>query len=642
LDILLDVAAHIKGLGRRNVHFTCVGGGPSLAELRKMVREKDVDDIVNFTGRIPDDQLLEILSTADICVNPDKPCEMNEISTMIKIMEYMALGKPIVQFDLKEGRFSAQEASLYADKEGGFVDFAAKVLWLLDNPEERKRMGDFGRSRVEQKLAWEYSVDNLLAAYQRALSAKKRRETGIGSSTDLATPRTSSNSVSLLRDRFRCGDSVGELSVNADLSRESGYFQFGPETTCFGRCSSPPPAASAAADLHDALGDVVLNDGSVHLPFDPANVVDNLLCEQYLAGGLSSSRGLRRLYYALRPVLSVPVRKHLQKRYLRNWSEIPFPKWPVDTTVENILEKLLALAMKAKGTTRLPFIWFWPDGAPSCTMVTHDIETSTGLNFCPQLMDLDDSFGIKSAFQIVPERRYTVSQSVVESIRARGFEVNIHDLNHDGQLMSDRNEFLRRAERINAYAHRFGARGFRSGAMYRNMDWYHALDFSYDMSVPNVAHLEPQRGGCCTVFPFFIGQILELPLTTIQDYSLFNILNDYSTRIWKEQISLIRRKFGLISFIAHPDYVIEETARRVYTDLLHYLRELRSQGETWIALPGEIADWWRLRTELSLVNVGDSWHIQGRGSERARLAYAVRDGDEISYELASTVVECRS
>src|SRR6266481_2216918 len=115
LDILLDVALHIKSSGRRDIHFTCVGGGPGLAGLRKMVQDKNLEDTVNFTGRIPDGQLLEILSTADVCVNPDKPCQMNDISTMIKIMEYMALGKPIVQFDLKEGQFSAQDASLYAD-----------------------------------------------------------------------------------------------------------------------------------------------------------------------------------------------------------------------------------------------------------------------------------------------------------------------------------------------------------------------------------------------------------------------------------------------------------------------------------------------------------------------------------------------
>src|SRR5208337_2694557 len=144
---------YIKNLGKRDIRFICVGTGPELATLREMVRDRDLADMVNFTGRVPDEELLEILSTADVCVNPDRPCEMNDISTMIKIMEYMALGKPIVQFDSKEGKFSAQEASLYASKDDGVADFAAKIIWLLDRPEQRKKMGEFGRRRIEEALA---------------------------------------------------------------------------------------------------------------------------------------------------------------------------------------------------------------------------------------------------------------------------------------------------------------------------------------------------------------------------------------------------------------------------------------------------------------------------------------------------------
>ena len=172
LDILLDVALHIKKQGRSDIHFTCVGGGPGLAGLRQLTKEKDLEDTVNFTGRISDQELLDVLSTADVCVNPDKPCEMNDISTMIKIMEYMALGKPIVQFDLKEGRFSAGEASLYSDNHDQGIDFANKILWLLENPDARKTMGEFGYARVQQDLAWKHSVGNLLAAYQRAFDKR--------------------------------------------------------------------------------------------------------------------------------------------------------------------------------------------------------------------------------------------------------------------------------------------------------------------------------------------------------------------------------------------------------------------------------------------------------------------------------------
>jgi glycosyltransferase involved in cell wall biosynthesis len=185
VDILLDVALRIKNLGRRDIHFTCIGRGPELTSLRKMVQEKQLEDMVTFAGFVPDAELVEILSTADVCVNPDRPCQMNSMSTMIKILEYMALGKPIVQFEGTEGRFSAQEASLYSDGDDRVVDFAEKILWLLDHPEERERMGQFGRRRIEKELAWKYSVQNLLAAYERAFSKRRRKHTF---HTDIASP----------------------------------------------------------------------------------------------------------------------------------------------------------------------------------------------------------------------------------------------------------------------------------------------------------------------------------------------------------------------------------------------------------------------------------------------------------------------
>jgi glycosyltransferase involved in cell wall biosynthesis len=174
IDILIDVALYLKDRGRTDVHFTCVGGGPGLVALRQLAEEKGLYNTFNFTGRISDGDLLEVLSTADVCVNPDRPCEMNDISTMIKIAEYMALGKPIVQFDLKEGRFTAGGASLYCGNQDLVTDFANGILWLLDHPEERQRMGEFGRRRVEQQLAWKYSVQNLIGAYERAFDKGTR------------------------------------------------------------------------------------------------------------------------------------------------------------------------------------------------------------------------------------------------------------------------------------------------------------------------------------------------------------------------------------------------------------------------------------------------------------------------------------
>lgn len=443
----------------------------------------------------------------------------------------------------------------------------------------------------------------------------------------------------LLTQHFRCPEQLVDLSVSDAPFASTGYFRFGTDAICYGRCSSGTLASVVPDRLHDALQDVRFDRSSIQLPFDPVQIVNNLRHERYQSGDASSrsankSNGLvRRLYYRMRPLLSIALRKHLQRIYLGDWTKIPFPHWPVDSTVENIHEQLLMLSMKSRNLTKIPFIWFWPKGALSCTSVTHDVEETAGWDFCSQLMDLDDSFGIKSAFQVVPEERYSVQQERLDTMRARGFELNIHDLNHDGNLMTDRDEFLRRVPEINRHGKNFGALGFRAAVLYRNIDWYDALEFSYDMSVPNVAHLDPQRGGCCTVFPFFNGKMIELPVTITQDYSLFHILKDYSINLWKEQISLIQEKHGLIQMIVHPDYIIGQEERRVYADLLGYLAELREQGKTWIALPAEVAAWWRTRNELRLVNSGGSWRIQGEGHENARVAYARLVDGKLKYEI---------
>ena len=173
IDLLLKAACYlIKDLSRSDVHFGLVGGGTSLVEMKQMVIDLGIADFVTFTGRVSDQELLEMLNTADVCVNPDVANEMNDKSTMNKIMEYMALGKPIVQFDLTEGRVSAQDSSLYA-KANDPVDMAHKILQLLDDSELRERMGKFGRNRVKNELEWQYEMPKLLAAYEAIFASQE-------------------------------------------------------------------------------------------------------------------------------------------------------------------------------------------------------------------------------------------------------------------------------------------------------------------------------------------------------------------------------------------------------------------------------------------------------------------------------------
>jgi len=441
-----------------------------------------------------------------------------------------------------------------------------------------------------------------------------------------------------LLDRYRCLESLPNIEFNRQLSDDTGYFRFGHKTICYGRSATGFRSNGVEGDLYDAIENVTISGSDVVLPFDPTEIIDNLRLERYTHsygyGALPRwKESLKNTYYFLRPLLHLNVRRHVQRAHLNGWRNLPFPHWPVDTTVEDLCEQLLLLCMRVKGVRRIPFIWFWPDGAESCVAMTHDVDTERGRDLCAELMDIDDSFGIRASIQLVPEGRYKLTGAFIDYIRKRGFEVNIQDLNHDGHLFRSHKEFLKRAQKINEYGRTYVAKGFRAAILYRRLEWLDALEFSFDMSVPNVAHLDPQRGGCCTVMPFFIGNTLEIPLTTTQDYMLFHLLSDYSLDLWKAQTELIAAKNGLVSFIVHPDYVIKKKAREVYRELLSYLRQLGSEQRIWFAVPGEIDDWWRARSKMRLLEKDGQWQIEGLDAERAKVAFASMVDDRIEYEV---------
>jgi glycosyltransferase involved in cell wall biosynthesis len=165
VDLLLASVDHIvHTLDRHDTQFVIVGDGPNLQDLKRQCDELGLQDYVTFLGRVPDEELFSVLSTADVCVNPDRFNVMNDLSTMNKVLEYMAMAKPIVQFDLTEGRVSAGDASLYA-KRNDPIDFAAKIIQFLNDDVRRRRAGQIGRHRIETELAWHHQAPKLIEAY---------------------------------------------------------------------------------------------------------------------------------------------------------------------------------------------------------------------------------------------------------------------------------------------------------------------------------------------------------------------------------------------------------------------------------------------------------------------------------------------
>ncbi len=632
----IDVAIRAFAIIKDRVpeaEFHLYGTGPSLDHLIELARELGVERTVLFEGVRTLREIVGIIENSDLGVVPKRNDAFGDQAFSTKIMEFMSMGVPVVVSGTTIDRYYFDSSMVKFFKPGDEKSLAEALLEVMASRSLREQMVAKASKFVEAN-DWEAHKHKYLEIIDKLVpgsveSGERQRRVG-------AKEMPAECDDHLLEEYYRCIPGELRLSAQVAPSSQTGFFKFA-ELTCFGKhngASEKPVCADAGGSISRGM------DGGTLVPFKPSEVASNLRREKYFK---ESSRGdshfdhaIVSAYYLMRPLLPVSVRKHLQKRRLNDWQSLSFPGWPVDHTVDSLCEELLLRCMRNQGIEKLPFIWFWPNGAPSCAIMTHDVETSEGRDFCDVVMDMDDAYGIKASFQVIPEARYTVHSSYIEGIVSRGFEVNVHDLNHDCRLFSDRKLFLERSKKINHYRREYKASGFRSAVLYRNQDWYGALDFEYDMSVPSVAHLDPQRGGCCTVMPYFIGDKVELPLTMTQDYSLFHILADYSLNLWNRQMDLVLTRHGLISCIIHPDYVIGKRERDVFETLLARLADLRNERGLWIALPKDVARWWKQRNAMRIVGSGTDLHIEGEGSERARLAYASERDGRVAIELEAT------
>jgi peptidoglycan/xylan/chitin deacetylase (PgdA/CDA1 family) len=269
-----------------------------------------------------------------------------------------------------------------------------------------------------------------------------------------------------------------------------------------------------------------------------------------------------------------------------------FPRWPIDKSVSRLLRFYAYCLLLARGENEAEFRWFWPDRYRAAAILTHDVETARGLSLAVELADLEQECGFRSSFNV--GGWYESDPGILRDLTARGFEVGMHGLRHDRTLFSSRAAFEAQRPALAALASRLGAEGFRSPSTYRVFEWLAELPISYDGSIPHSDPFEPQPGGCCSLWPFFIGQVVELPYTLPQDYTLFTLLAHRSPALWLEQVDKIVEEFGLIHALTHPDrgYLGDLANRECYRELLVALAE---RDEIWKPLPRELANWWRLR-----------------------------------------------
>ena len=251
-------------------------------------------------------------------------------------------------------------------------------------------------------------------------------------------------------------------------------------------------------------------------------------------------------------------------------------------------------------------------------MLTHDVESTAGLEKCRQLMQLEMTFGVRSSFNFIPEGDYKVPAELRAELVSHGFEVGIHDLRHDGQLFASRRKFSRNAMRINSYLRDWNATGFRAGFMLHKLDWLHELDIQYDASTFDTDPFEPQPEGCHTIFPFWVPRrianhesrvtnhsadsrpgYIELPYTLPQDSTLFLLLREQTIDIWLRKLDWIAKHGGMALVNIHPDYLCFDGAVETddqypcsrYKAFLEYLHK-QYEGAFWNATPAEVAQFY--------------------------------------------------
>ena len=350
-------------------------------------------------------------------------------------------------------------------------------------------------------------------------------------------------------------------------------------------------------------------DGGVLLPFDPSVAVENLLNESY-AGGGRRSLGMAA-YYRVRPLLPRRLQLALRRAYSRRQARRIFPRWPTEASLHELSDLVLEMTATATGRV-VPTIDPWPDGFTWALVLTHDVETQVGYDNHHLLRNVEEETGYRSSWNFVP-MRYAVSTDAITDLKRRGHEVGVHGLYHDGRDLASAAILAERLPAMRDYASRWDAVGFRSPATHRDWELMPLLGFDYDSSYPDTDPFEPQSGGCCSWLPFMNGPIVELPITLVQDHTLFEILRHTDGRLWVDKARELRARGGLALMITHPDYMLDEQSLEIYRGLL---QEFRDDDQVWKALPCEVSRWWRMRADSRIVDDCGDWAIDGPGAGR--------------------------
>jgi len=333
----------------------------------------------------------------------------------------------------------------------------------------------------------------------------------------------------------------------------------------------------------------------VWVPFSLSEAYLNYVHERWRASEATEGLSERQLalFYSLKRFIPRSVQLRARRALVRRQQDPEFPKWPLDESVSRLVRFYARCLLMADPPGELRFRWFWPDAHRAALLLTHDVESAEGLRLAVELADLEEERGLRSSFNVVADW-YPIDWGIVEELRSRGFELGVHGVHHDRSMFSSRESFDAQQPAVREMAEKLGAVGFRSPATHRVIDWLGDLPVSYDCTVPHSDPFEPVPGGCCSLWPFFIGDVVELPYTLPQDHTLLTLLAHDTIDVWQRQVERIEDLNGMAEILTHPDpgYLGDAPKRALYVEFLDFLS---SRPGLWTPLPRDAAAWWRGR-----------------------------------------------
>ncbi len=299
------------------------------------------------------------------------------------------------------------------------------------------------------------------------------------------------------------------------------------------------------------------------------------------------------------------IRRYFAQRKRKRYQEA----WPIDPS-----------------SSEAPANWNgWPEQKQFAFILSHDVESQIGYDQLDKLLQIEESLGFRSVVNFIPKGQYRVTEERLLNLKERGFEVGVHGLYHDGKLYNSLTRFENRARQINQYLKNWGATGFRSPLMHRNLDWLHKLDIAYDSSTFDTDPFEPQPDGLGTIFPKWISNpkserdkskftsashestapkrpstgYVELPYTLPQDSTLYLLLKEQTIDIWKSKTAWVAKHGGMAFVNVHPDYIdFENTGNQsqypsaIYADFLKHVKREHAD-QYWHTIPNEVANYFR-------------------------------------------------